>query len=83
MMNFGELMSNLPAAMQQVDGVAANLERIATALERMAKVAEEEFALRTSIYDQEVLGVSAKREDDTEDLGDHYVHPSTSPTVGE
>lgn len=73
--NFGEVMANLPAAMDQVNGVATSLDRIANALERMATVAEQDHLLRVQTYDQELLGVTSKREGDTEtdDPGDHYV----------
>lgn len=77
MMDFGNLMANLPAAMEQVNGVAGSLERIANALERMAKVAEDEYEIRASVYNQELIGTSPLRSDD--DPGDHKAYPLNEP----
>lgn len=76
--NMGDLFANLPQAMEEAGGIARSLDRIASSLDRIASILEADASLRASIYDQEVLGISTKKEGDTEDPGDHYVRTNAS-----
>lgn len=57
MMDFGAMMQNLPAAMEQVNDMSSDLSRIAGALERIADHFDREDAfVAGAIEDAEVSG---------------------------